>query len=139
MGLQRDPPVSAAKNLRGPDRLAFGKDGALLEIPKTPFERFLCLVRTLLGSAHPCDDHDQPEVVLNRRPDQAVTRLFCVAGLKTVGTVHGAEKWIAILLANLVPGEFRLRKKLVEIRIGPDDVSRKRGKLTGGHLLIRIR
>src|SRR6187551_151606 len=139
VGLQRDAAARAAKNLRGPDCLAFGKDRALLKIPETPFECFLCFVGAFLGCVDTRDGHDQPQVVLDRRPDQAITRLFCVTGLEAVGAVQGAQKWVAILLPDLVPGEVGLRKEWVEIRVGADDVPRKYCQLAGRHLLVRIR
>ena len=82
------------------------------------------------------DHHDQAQIRSARPSRQAVAGLLGEAGLQPVGAdVHGEQR-IAVVLADLVPGELALAVDLVEVRIGLDDVPREPGELARGHQLL---
>ncbi len=77
--------------------------------------------------------------VLHRRADQAVAAVDGEAGLEAVGPDVHREQRIAILLADLVPGELGLAEILVVGRIGADDVAGELAEVAHRHLLRGIR
>src|ERR1700720_2991474 len=100
--------LGAAIDLGLRDFLALAEEEAGLEIVESPFEQLLALVGALLFRAQAVDHDDQAQPVLHRRADETVARFLGEAGLEAVGAdIHG-EQGIAVLLADLVPGELAL-------------------------------
>ena len=119
-------PRSPPKTLRLADHLALVEEQPRLEGAKAPVEQLARLrLRPVAGRLEAVHHHDQPLPVLHRRADQAEAGLVDVARLQAVGAdVHGQQR-VAVLLADLVPGELPLPEDLVEVRVGLDDVQRR--------------
>ena len=79
---------------------------------------FLASSARSLAVCHAIDHHDEPQAVLHRRADQAVAGFLGESGLQAVGADLHRQKRIAVLLSDLVPGEFGLAEYFIELRIG---------------------
>ncbi len=138
-GLKRHVALLAAEHAGIADLLAFGEQQPLLETVEAVIQKFPRCVRALIARFQTIDDHDQPHAVLHRRSDQAVAGFVGEAGLHAVGAdIHGEQR-VAILLADLVEGEFLLGVPFIEFRIGHDDMARQPGEFARRHALFRIR
>src|SRR5882757_918649 len=102
---------------------------------EAPFQHLLGFGGAIVRILKTVDHDDQPRVVLHRRADHAVAALLGVAGLQPIGAGQGLEQRIAVLLADLVPGELLLAEQSVHVRIGLDDVARERRELPHRHLV----
>src|SRR5262245_4232544 len=105
---------------------------------EAPVEQLLGLVGALLLRLEAVDHDDQAQSVLHRRPDEAVTGFLGEAGLEAVGSDRHGEQGIAVVLTDLVPGEFTLAVIFVVFGIGVDDVPRQLAELARGHQLSGI-
>ena len=105
-----DRAALAAEHLGVADLLVGREQRARLEIAKTPFQHLLGFRGAIVGIFEAVDHDDQPGVVLHGRADHAVAAVLGVAGLQPVGAVERVQQRIAVLLADLVPGEFLLRR-----------------------------
>src|SRR4029077_10056520 len=101
----------ATKYLGIADRLIGGEQSARFEVAETPFEHFLGFRGPIIGIVKAVDDHDQPYAVLHGGADHAVPALLGISGLEAVGALEGVQQWIAVLLPDLVPGEFLLAEQ----------------------------
>ena len=124
LGGDRNAALRAAIDLGLGDGLAFGEQHAGVEILEAIVQQLLGVVGAVLGILQSGDHDDQPHAVLHRGADQIVAGLVGEAGLHAVGAIDGAEQRIAVLLADLVPGEFALAEPFVVVGIVQDDVAR---------------
>ena len=117
-GQRRRCPARRRYSLASPIDLPFGEQRPRLEAVEAPIQQLLGLVGALLRALQPVDHDDQPQAVLHRRADQAVAGLLGEAGLHAVGADVHREQRIAVLLADLVPGELPLAVDRIELGIG---------------------
>ena len=108
---QRHVAAVAAKDFGAADILAFGEQHLRLKTVKAHFQHFLGFVAALLVGFGAGDHDDEPEIVLQRRADQVKAGIRGFAGLEAVGADAHAEQRIAVLLADIVPGEVARGKK----------------------------
>src|ERR1700722_10065423 len=133
-----DRAAVAAEHLGIADRLLRGEQCPRLEIAESPFQHLLGLGGAVIRILEAVDDADQADAVLHGRADHAVAALVGKSGLQPVGARQRGQERIAVLLADLVPGELLLAEQLVELGIGLDDVARQFRKLAHRHLVAGI-
>ena len=92
------------------------------------------LHRRVLLQFQAIDHDDQAQSALHRRADETIARFLGEAGLEAVRTDREGQQRVAIVLANLVPGEFALAIVLI-IGIGLDDVPRELRRARGSRCL----
>ncbi len=100
----------AAKHLGVADRLLCREQRPHLEVAKSPFEHLLGFGGAIVGIIEPVHDNNQPQAILHGGADHAVAAFLGVSGLQPVGALEGGQQRIAVLLPDLVPGEFALAK-----------------------------
>src|SRR5262245_65063354 len=98
----------AAEQLGLRDLLAVGEEKTRLEAVEARLEELLALVGALLLGLEAVDHDDEPQPVLHRGADEAVARLLGEAGLEAVRSDRHRQQRIAVVLADLVPGELAL-------------------------------
>ena len=109
------------------------------ELFETPVENFLCFQAALVERPGAGDDKDKPAAIADRRADQAIARVLRVAGLHAIGAWIVDQQGVAILLADLVPGEFALAVIFVVFGISLDDVLRQYRELAHRDQMLRVR
>src|SRR5262249_32517593 len=108
LGAQPHMPLLPAIPLRLGDLLAIREKKPGLKMVKSPIEELLAFVAALLLAAQSIHDDNQAHSVLHRRSDQTVSRFLGEPRFEAVGAdAHGKQR-VAIVLPDLVPGEFVL-------------------------------
>src|SRR6202158_3963477 len=122
---QLDRSAVAAEHLGIADQLLCREQRPRLEIAISPFQHLLGFGRAIVGILQTVDDDDQPYSVLHGGADHAVAALLGITGLQPVGALERIQQRIAVLLPDLVPGEFLLAEQLVELGVGLDHIARQ--------------